>query len=230
MLLSPSEARHLRHFPTLIPLSPSCGPGHIQCRGLLCTQQILCPWVSPGHRGAAQESSLGSGSSAPSPGGERDSRSQCHKSLSSLQIPKAIDSTLETLVLSCPASRFSKVLQNILQVWHVPRVGFRGAVPHPGGKGGQSPPQCPAEPAQRREGAHLPWVTRGCPPGSSRAQWPQRVASAFLPGHKEGSAEASAQAGSMGQWCEVQQGQALGSQQRHERDRLGGKSGWRAAW
>ena len=37
-------------FPTLIPLSPSRGPGHVQCPSLLCQQQMVCPWVSPRHR------------------------------------------------------------------------------------------------------------------------------------------------------------------------------------
>lgn len=32
-------------FPTCIPLSLSHGPGHV----LLCPQQVVCPWVSPGH-------------------------------------------------------------------------------------------------------------------------------------------------------------------------------------
>ena len=51
---------------------------------------------------------------------------------------------------------------------------------------GRSPHQGHAERAHCREGAHLPWVTRGCPPRSSGAQWLQRVASASLPGIKVG--------------------------------------------
>jgi len=100
---------------------------------------------------------------------------------------------LERVVLSYPASRVSEELQNIL---HVQRLGFTGAVPHPGGRGyrllsGRSPPRCHAEVTHCGEGAYLPWVTRGCPPGSSRAQWLQRGSSAFLLGHQVGLGDLS---------------------------------------
>ena len=56
---------------------------------------------------------------------------------------------------------------------------------------GWSPHQRHAERQHGREGAHLPWVTGGYPPGSSAAQRLQWVASAFLPGHKAGSGHLS---------------------------------------
>ena len=105
-------------FPTLVPSAPSSAPGHGQCRRLRCTQHIVCPSVSRGHRQAPRESSLGAGSSDQSPGAGRDGRKHCLNSPASLQTLEAMDTMLETMVLSFPASRVSEELQNVLQVWH----------------------------------------------------------------------------------------------------------------
>ena len=67
---------------------------------------------------APRESSLSAGSSDQSPGAGRDSRKHCLNSLASLQTLEAMDTMLETMVLSFPASRVSEELQNVLQVWH----------------------------------------------------------------------------------------------------------------
>ena len=78
---------------------------------------IVCPSVSRGHREAPRQSSLGAGTCDQSPGAGRDSRKHCHNSLASLQTLEAMDTMLETMVLSFPASRVSEELQNVLQVW-----------------------------------------------------------------------------------------------------------------
>lgn len=69
------------------------------------------------------------------------------------------------------------------------RGGFTGAVPHPGGKGVSTLECMVLTPVACREstlqgGCPPPLVTRGWPAGSSGAQCLQRVASAFLPGHR----------------------------------------------
>ena len=74
-----------------------------------------------------------------------DHRKHCHNSLSSSQTLKDMDTMLETLVFNSPASRVSEELQRIFQVWHVQRVGFAGAVPHPEGRG------CPHPSAVQRQ-------------------------------------------------------------------------------
>ena len=52
------------------------------------------------------------------PGAGRDGRKHCLNSPASLQTLEAMDTMLETMVLSFPASRVSEELQNVLQVWH----------------------------------------------------------------------------------------------------------------
>ena len=49
-----------------------------------------------------------------------------HWSLSPLQTLHAMDTMLEVMVLSSPASKTSEMLQDILEVWPVHRVGVRG--------------------------------------------------------------------------------------------------------
>lgn len=111
-------------------------------------------------------------------------QNHCHNSLSSLQTLRATDTLLEKVVRSCSATRVSEQLQSIFQVWHVKGGGFSGAVPHPGGKG-VSTLECmvltpvPCRESTLQGGCPPPLVTRGCPAGSSGAQCPQRVASAF---------------------------------------------------
>lgn len=135
------------------------------------------------------------------PWGEWDGRKHSHNSSSSLQTMQTMDIMLKKLMLGCRVSRVSEMLQDIFQVWHVQRVGFTRALARWGVRSGvDSPTPCHAERVHCWGAALLPGGTRGCPPGSSSSQWPQRVASAFLPGCRAGPGS---------QACEGPQGRNL---------------------
>ncbi|XP_064919036.1 uncharacterized protein LOC135579480 [Columba livia] len=100
---------------------------------------------------------------------------------------QTMDIMLKKLMLGCRVSRVSEMLQDIFQVWHVQRVGFTRALGRWGVRSGvDSPTPRHAERVHCWGAAPLPGGTRGCPPGCSTSQWPQRVASAFLPACRAG--------------------------------------------
>lgn len=90
-----------------------------------------------------------------------------HQPWSSLQTLHAMDIMLHTLVLSIPASRLSKELQHILQVWSKQSVGLAGAVLQRAGKrvSTGSPHSSAMHRPPCREGSHLHWLSQGLPNG-----------------------------------------------------------------
>lgn len=84
-----------------------------------------------------------------------------------------MDTMLRTLVLSFPVSSVSQELQDIFEVWHRQSGGPR-AVPHPGGE--ELPSPVLSMQSVVWGGCSPPVKKQGLAPGSSEAQWLQRVA------------------------------------------------------
>lgn len=80
----------------------------------------------------------------------------------------AMEIMLQAFVRNCPISSVGEELQNILQVWHLQRVGFPGAVPQLGGvtnvHAAVDGPPLVLGLSILQAGAHLLW---GSPPSSS---------------------------------------------------------------
>lgn len=89
-------------------------------------QDTACPWISQAVRASCP------GNSDQSPGWEGQ-QNPCHHSLSSLQTVDAMDIMLKAVVL-----KSGEVLQDVLEVWPVQRVGVwalfltLGGLPTPG--------------------------------------------------------------------------------------------------
>ncbi|XP_061210088.1 uncharacterized protein LOC133220869 isoform X1 [Neopsephotus bourkii] len=158
-------------FPSLVPSSPSPGPRHVQClwtgssahRSLSAPRPPLanqrwqgCPPLAGGVRPVPRE---------------RGTAERLTQPFSSLQTLDAMDILLQSLVLSSPGCG---ELKSILQVRHWQRVGFAGAVAHPGGTGVSTLEWTVSSPAPRTQhtaGRVLssPGGPRHGPPCSSRS-------------------------------------------------------------
>ena len=99
-------------------------------RGLLCTQQLFCPVASPGQRMELQLSFLGSKEKFSRVSERREELLKaCRNLLIFLQTLHDMDSMLQTLLISPPASSLWDKLQRILQVCNLHSLGFTRGCP-----------------------------------------------------------------------------------------------------
>lgn len=125
------------------PSVPFPGLSHVQHHRLLCLQETAWPWISQAVWASCPENS----DQSPEKEGQQN---PCHCSLSSLQTMDAMDTMLKSVVLNSPG----EVLQDILEVWPVQRMGVLelfltlGGLPNPGVDG----PQCTSEQAEHTVG------------------------------------------------------------------------------